>query len=199
MSDAITACHVCDALCRDHPAEDGERVRCPRCGTVLRTVRAAAMDRLLAIALAVPPLMAIGLTASFLSLSGGGARRDASVLDAAAAVAEGAFWQFSVAIALLIIALPTVRAVALCYALLPVRLGRPPARHAKAAFRLADRLRPWSMAEIFVIGVAVALVKVSGLATVTLGPAFWSFVILGVVALMEDAVLCRRSVWDVIT
>ena len=59
--------------------------------------------------------------------------------------------------------------------------------------------RPWSMAEIFVIGVAVALVKVSGLASVTLGPAFWSFVLLGVVALMEDAVLCRRSVWDLIT
>ena len=63
-------------------------MRCPRCGTVLRAVRSSAMDRLLALSIAVLPLMAIGLTASFLSLSGGGARREASVLDAAAAVSR---------------------------------------------------------------------------------------------------------------
>lgn len=199
MSDDLTACHICDALCRDHAAEEGERVRCPRCGAVLRTVRAAAIDRLLALSLSVLPLMAIGLSASFLSLSGGGTFREASVLDAAAAIASADLWEFSLLLGMAIIALPTFRALALCYALLPVRLGYPPARHAKAAFRLSDRLRPWSMAEIFVIGVAVALVKVSGLAAVTLGPAFWSFVLLGVVALMEDAVLCRRSIWDMIS
>ena len=32
------------------------------------------------------------------------------------------------------------------------------------AFRLAEALQPWSMAEIFVIGCAVALVKIADLA-----------------------------------
>ena len=199
MTENLTACHVCDLLLRDRRGKHDERVSCPRCGAQLRVLRSAAIDRLLAVSLAVLPLMAIGLTASFLSLSGGGTHREASVIGAAAAVATRDLWPFSVLVGTLIVALPMLRAVALCYTLLPVRLGRAPARHARAAFRLADRLRPWSMAEIFVMGVAVALVKVAGLASVTLGPAFWSFVLLGVLALTEDAVICRRSIWDTIS
>ena len=173
-------------------------MRCPRCHTILRTTRPAALDRVLAMALATPPLMAIALTASFLTLTGGGARQEASVLDAAAAVAAADTWLLAIAVGALIIALPVLRALAMAYVLLPIRLGRPPARHAAAAFRLTIELRPWAMAEIFLIGVAVALVKVSGLASVEIGPAFWSFVALAVLALMEDAALCERSVWDLI-
>lgn len=194
----LTACPVCDTLVRDRRPEPGERVRCPRCRTVLRHGRTAAIDRLLALSLAVPPLMAIGLTASFLSLDGGGAHSEASVIDAARAMGTAEIWPFAFAVGALFIALPILRAAALCYVLLPVRLGRPPARHASAAFRLALELRPWAMAEVFLIGVAVALVKVAGMASVTLGPAFWSFAALAVVALVEDAALCRRSVWDLI-
>ena len=88
-----------------------------------------------------------------------------------------AFWQFSVALGLLIIALPTFRAVALCYALLAGPAGLCSGTARKGGFPAGGPAAgPWSMAEIFVIGVAVALVKVSGLASVTLGPAFWSFV-----------------------
>ena len=194
--DRLTACGVCDALWRDEAPGPGQRARCPRCHTVLRTTRPASLDRVLAFALATPPLMAIALTASFLSLSGGGARQEASVIDAAAAVADADTWPLALAVGALIIALPVLRAVALAYVLLPIRLGRGPARHAARAFRVAIELRPWSMAEIFLIGVAVALVKVSGLAAVAMGPAFWSFVALAALALMEDAALCERSVWD---
>lgn len=199
MTRPLTACPVCDALSYDVVPAPGERVRCPRCNTVLRTGQRAAIDHLLALSLAVPPLMVIGLSASFLSLSGGGAQREASVLDAAQAVAGGEIWPLALAVGAMIVALPLIRAVALAYVLLPVRLGHPPARHAASAFRLAIELRPWAMAEIFLIGVAVALVKVTGLASVTLGPAFWSYVLLGAVALMEDAALCQRSIWDRIT
>ena len=150
----------------------GERMRCPRCRAVLRTSRPAALDRVLAFALATPPLMAIALTASFLTLSGGGARQEASVIDAANAVAHANTWPLALAVGALIVALPLLRALALAHVLLPIRLGRGPARRAARAFRLAVELRPWAMAEIFLIGVAVVLVKVSGLASVALGPAF---------------------------
>ncbi len=192
----LTACGTCDALWRDEAPGPGQRARCPRCHTVLRTTRPAAMDRVLAFALATPPLMAIALTASFLTLSGGGARQEASVIDAAAAVADADTWPLALAVGALIIALPVLRALALAYVLLPIRLRGRPARQAARAFRLAVVLRPWAMAEIFLIGVAVALVKVTGLASVAMGPAFWSFVALAALALMEDAALCERSVWD---
>ena len=88
------------------------------------------MDRVLAFALATPPLMAIALTASFLTLSGGGTRQEASVIDAAAAVADADTWPLAVAVGALIIALPVLRALALAYVLVPIRLSNRPARHA---------------------------------------------------------------------
>lgn len=193
--DDICACPVCDALWRDRAPRAGERVRCRRCRAVLRTGRPEGFDRVLAIALATPVLMLVGVTASFLTLSGGGARLESSVLDAAMAVATDDTWALAVAVGALIVALPAARALALVYVLLPLRLGRPAARRAAEAFRFAIEIRPWSMAEIFVIGVAVALVKVSGLASVALGPAFWSFTALAALTLIEDAALCERSIW----
>jgi paraquat-inducible protein A len=154
------------------------------------------MSQLLALALSVPPLMAVGLTAAFLSLGGGGIGYSASVIQAAGAVATPGTWPLALVVGVLVRGLPVCRAVALAYVLVPLQLGRPPAAHAAAAFRLAVALRPWSMAEIFLIGVAVAMVKLTGLASVSLGPAFWSFALLAVIALSEDAILCERSLWD---
>jgi paraquat-inducible protein A len=82
------------------------------------------------------------------------------------------------------------------YVLIPVVLDRPPARHAIRAFRLSEAMRPWSMAEIFALGCAVALVKVADLATVSFGPAFWMFGVLVVLVIVQDGFLCKWSVWN---
>jgi paraquat-inducible protein A len=81
------------------------------------------------------------------------------------------------------------------YTLVPVVFDRPPAAQATRAFRWAERLRPWSMAEIFAIGCAVSLVKIADLAQVSLGPAFWMFAGLVVVTVAQDAIVDRWSVW----
>ena len=80
-------------------------------------------------------------------------------------------------------------------ALAPMALGHHPARYAVAAFRLAQGLKPWAMAEIFIIGVSVALVKVAGLATISLGPAFWAFVTLVIVTTLKDSLMCELTIW----
>ena len=54
------------------------------------------------------------------------------------------------------------------------------------------------MAEIFVIGTAVALVKVAGIATVHLGPAFWAFCALILVNFASRGFMCQTTIWDAI-
>jgi paraquat-inducible protein A len=41
----------------------------------------------------------------------------------------------------------------------------------------------------------VALVKVAGLAHLSIGPAFWAFVALVLVTVLKDNFMCRVSVW----
>ena len=188
------ACHACDALLREPPLTPGARARCPRCDAVLNEGRAHSTDGVIASAAATIALLITALLLPFVSLRAGGVARDAWLVDAMRA-AGGDFWPLALAVGAAIAAIPLTRAAALLYVLVPIRLGAAPPAGARAAFRLAVELRPWSMVEIFIIGVVVALVKVAGLASVSLGAAFWIFVCLAGVAFYEDAALCRRSVW----
>lgn len=192
--DDLIACPQCDALYRAAPPAPGERAVCHRCHTVLIAPRRGAGLKIIALALASLVLVVGVLTFPFIGIRRLGLTSDATVLDAALAF-SGPLLILSLAVFAAIIFLPLLRLLLTLYVLAPVVMDRAPWPGAKRAFRWAERLRPWSMAEIFVIGCAVALVKLSDLARVELGPAFWMFVVLVVLIVVQDTFMCRWSVW----
>ncbi len=191
----LIACPHCDALHRALLPDPGERGLCHRCNAVLIAPKSGAFVRILILAFTVMILMVGAVFFPFLQLQVAGLSSNASVFDAARAFAGGETAPLAVAVAALIVLIPITRVMLITYVLTPLVLGRPPARHASAAFRLSEDLRPWSMSEIFVIGVAVALVKLADLAQVVLGPAFWMFAALVVVTVLQDGFMCRWSIW----
>jgi paraquat-inducible protein A len=193
--DRLLACPVCDQLHREVAVPEGGRLRCRRCGTTLLTNAPRAVDRVLAAAIASAVLIVAAVFFPFLELNAVGIERRASVLDAARAFSSGLMVPLAVLTGIVIIVTPVLRALAVAYTLLPLRLGRPPAPGARAAYRLATRLKPWAMAEIFIIGVVVALVKVAGVATLTLGPAFWALVVLVLLVVVEGLNAHDRAIW----
>jgi paraquat-inducible protein A len=54
------------------------------------------------------------------------------------------------------------------------------------------------MAEVFLIGVVVALVKIGGIAKVELGPAFWAMSGLVLLVVYEATSLDERSIWQIL-
>lgn len=191
----LIGCPTCDALNRMTDVPDGARARCARCGTLLVAPRAGAMTQIVMLAATALILMVAAIFFPFLELDAAGLSRRTSVFDAVRAFSDGPMLPLSFAVAALIVVLPTLRLSALIYALAPMALGWLPARHAVAAFRLAEAARPWAMAEVFIVGVAVALVKVAGLANVSIGPAFWAFVALVLVTALKDNFMCKLTVW----
>lgn len=191
----LIACPHCDALFHVRPPEAGQRAVCARCGTVLIAPKTNAWLRILVLAVTVMILMIGALFFPFLRLQVAGLSSDASLFDAVRAFAGGATAPLTVAVATLIILIPILRVLLMAYLLGPlVYRGRPPPQ-AAMAFRLSEDLRPWSMAEIFVIGVAVALVKLADLAQVVFGPAFWMFAAMVIVAALQDGFMCRWTLW----
>ncbi|KAF0675370.1 paraquat-inducible protein A [Profundibacterium mesophilum] len=194
--DAMIACPQCDALYTARAPDLGEKAVCARCHTVLIAPRRNALLRVMALAVTVVILMAGATFFPFLSVNVAGLSNASSVFDAALAFMDGgAMMLLSVLVLGLIVLIPVLRAVLVLYVLLPLSLGRKPLRHARGAFRLSEELRPWSMAEIFVIGVAVALVKVSDLAQVGYGPAFWMFAALVLISVFQDGMMDRWTIW----
>ena len=193
--DQLIVCPQCDAIYRLRRPAHGQRASCSRCHTPLITPRRNAGLQIIAVALAVMVLIIGAAVFPFLRIDAAGASNAVSVLDAALAFAGGPMIFLSLATAALIFFIPLMRVLLLLYVLVPVVLDRPPARHAIRAFRLSEGLRPWSMAEVFAIGCAVALVKVTDLADVEFGPAFWMFGVLVVLVILQDRFLCKWSVW----
>ncbi|MBD9526641.1 MULTISPECIES: paraquat-inducible protein A [Paracoccus] len=194
----LVACPRCDALHVEHDLQPGETARCVRCNALLASPRAGAFTRIIALSVTSLVLMVGAVFFPFLEISRMGFGNETSLFGVAMAFSHGALMPLTVALMATIIGLPVLRALLLVYTLLPLSRGRAPYTHAVGAFRLSESLRPWSMAEIFVIGTTLALVKVGGLANISLGPAFWAFCGLIVVNAASNVFTSATTIWDAI-
>lgn len=194
----LMACPRCDALHVEEELEPGETARCIRCGSVLAKPRGGAFTQLIALSFTTVVLMMGAIFFPFLEISRMGFGNATSLFGVGMAFADGVLLPLVLAVMAMIVGLPVLRAFLLVYTLAPLAQGQAPYRHAARAFRWSELMRPWSMAEIFVIGTAVALVKVAGLATVHLGPAFWAFCALILVNLASRGFMCQTTIWDAI-
>jgi len=192
----LIVCPQCDAVYTVRQPAKGERSVCARCHTVLIAPRRRAGMQIITVSLTVVILIFAAAIFPFMSINVGGASNQVSLVDAALAFQGGALFFVSLVTLALILFFPMARMLLVLYVLTPLVFDRPPARSAKLAFQLSERLRPWAMAEIFVLGCAVSLIKISDLAQVSLGPAFWMFAVLVVLVVVQDTFMCRWSVWN---
>lgn len=193
----MIACPKCDRLHLITDVPDRARARCTRCHQVLFAPREQAITTIVALAVGALILMVAAVSFPFLNISASGLTSNASVLDAILSFAEasGLMAPLSIVVAALIVVLPVIRLVGLIYVLGPMINGHAQRPLTALVLRVSMRLQPWAMSEIFILGVAVALVKVSSLASVGFGPAFWAFVGLVLLIAAKDTVLCERSLW----
>jgi paraquat-inducible protein A len=189
------ACPHCDVIYRFSAEEMVTRTRCVRCGYQLTLGKSEAITRVVGLALTSTILMGIILFAPFLYLDAGPFDSSASVADVVLGFATGIMVPLAFAVLVFIIVVPLTRSFLLIYALAPLLAGYGNAAGAQSALRWAFQLKPWAMAEIFMVGVAVALVKLAGMATVDTGAAFWAFVLLVIVNTLQDTFMCRNTLW----
>lgn len=104
----------------------------------------------------------------------------------------------SVLIVLTTLIAPALHIGLMLYILGPLWLGRQPPFLA-SALRLAHWIFPWSMLEIFLLGVLVASVKLADVASVTAGPAIWSLGALVIVLAAATARIHPPQLWERVT
>jgi paraquat-inducible protein A len=194
--DGLVACPTCDVLHRIPQIAPGQKARCLRCHRVLLNPRESAMTSIVMLAVTATVLMFAAISFPFLMLHTHGLSKESSVIDAILAFSSGLMIPLSFAVAALIVVLPLMRLMAIIYVLAPMAIGWGPAKGAMQAFRMAEALKPWAMAEVFMVGVAVVLVKVTDLARLSIGPAFWAFAGLVIVMVLKDNFMCRLTIWQ---
>ena len=81
------------------------------------------------------------------------------------------------------------------YVLPPLKLGRRPWSLGLSQ-RLLEFLQPWGMLEAYMLGVLVAITKLSGMATIGLGTASYSCVALIVLTTAASSTMDPRFMWE---
>lgn len=178
----IRICVECDLVSDVPPLAAGERSRCPRCGHRLATRMFTPIDHTLAYAIAAVIMLALSLSFSFISFSSTGVEQSMHLVDAITVTLEQRYGFLSFCFLVGVLALPFVYLTLVIYLHVSLALDHRPPGGVYIA-RSLSRMQPWVMADIFIVGVLVSLVKIMSLATISFGPAFWAFCIFSLLLL----------------
>jgi paraquat-inducible protein A len=191
----LVACHDCDLLCRIGELPEGTTGTCARCGGVLRRRRRNSIELSLALTLAAGMLFAVANAFPFLSFAMQGRVTTTTLASGIFDLWDQGVPQIALLVAFTAVVAPFVQIALLLYVLLPVHLGRVPWQMPRM-FRLLRRVQPWSMMEVFLVGILVAVTKLVDMADVVPGLALWAFGGLIVVLAGALASLDPEAVWE---
>jgi paraquat-inducible protein A len=191
----LVACHDCDRLHVLGALADGAAARCTRCGGLLRRQRVHGIERTLALAFAAAVLFAVANAFPCLSFEMRGQVTETTLATGVKDLWQQGTWEIAGLVLLTSIAAPLFQIALLLYVLLPVHLGWR-AWGMTGAFRLLRRVQPWSMMEVFLIGIVVAVTKLADMAEVVPGPSLFAFVALIAVLAGAMSSLDPAAVWE---
>ncbi len=191
----IIACHECDLIHRLRSIHTGQVARCSRCGAVLVHAGKNNEERTLALTITGLVLFFIANAFPFLSFSLEGQVRQATLLSGVVALYTQGMWIVSGLVLLTIFLAPLAQIVGLLYIFIPLCFGKPTAL-SPVIFRMIQKLRPWSMMEIFMLGTLVSIVKLSDTATVIPGVSLYALLFLIFVLAAVNAGIDPHRFWQ---
>ncbi len=192
---SLSVCHECDLLNRVPALPSDGCARCSRCGHVLFRNPANCVDKTLALTLSSLVLWIVANAFPFLSFGLPGNLLHTNLVSGVVSLyGQGQTILAGVVLATSIIA-PALQIGGLLYILGPLHRGlRLPG--STAIMRWLGYVKPWSMMEVFMVGILVSMVKLGAMADVVPGVALWAFCCLIFVLSWALSTLEPHVIWD---
>jgi len=191
------SCHSCHLLCRINFSKIGKSLVCPRCGSTLHQRKPNSLKRTWALVLAaiifyIPAnLLPVTVVISF-----GKAQADTIMSGVIYFIATG-MWPIALVIFVASILIPMLKLIILTFLLITVQRKsgwRPKDR--TRLYRITEAVGRWSMVDIYVVTILVALVNLGNLATIKAGPGAGFFAAVVVITMFAAMSFDPRLIWD---
>jgi paraquat-inducible protein A len=169
-------CHECHYQVKLPALTHKQAAMCPRCGLQLTVYHQHASQRIIALAATSLIFLLASLPFEFLSFSTSGQYESIDILGGLWVLVEKDYGLLALVQALAILILPAFVLMSLLYLLVPLSLGMRPIK-AEWVIKTLFNLLPWTMAEIFLIGVLVSLIKIISIADIGLGLSFYAYLL----------------------
>lgn len=179
-------CHECDLPIRLVDLNENQKAICPRCGFTLATKYSNAFTRIIALSITALIFLVASVSFNFISFQSSGLVNSISMLDSVSILITTGFTVLAIIEIITVFVIPVVILLSLIYLSYCFKNNRHPWQ-GHTLLQLVFTLIPWNMAEIFLVGTLVSLIKIISLAEITLGPSFYAFILFSIA--MTSAIL----------
>jgi paraquat-inducible protein A len=169
--------------------------RCERCNTILRRTHDDTLGRGLAMNVAAFCALGIACLTPLMDVSTAGMHLSADLFSGPEQLQGRGVWELAWVVLFTTVAAPLFKFGSMIYVLAGLRMEKPPL-HLRQVFAWNQRLRPWAMTEVYLLGVFVAYVKLVDMVQIDIGVALYALGILMLMSVAADAVLDRQAVWE---
>lgn len=188
------ACRGCDLLQRIPALPPGGKARCRQCGQLLALHPLHPLDRPLALAIACAILIVIANVEPLMTLSAAGRTATTTLFGGAVEMWQRGAELTAFVVAFCAVIAPAVYVTTVLVVLLAVRGGRAPSWVGEV-MRWSEDVRPWSMNEVLLLGILVALTKIATLAIVIPGAALYAMGALVLLLPWLATSIDPRAIW----
>jgi paraquat-inducible protein A len=192
---ALIACLHCDLLQRLPDLAPGASARCPRCNKELWRRREDSLNRTLALTLGAAMLYLVANSVPMLGLTIVGRDASTTVIGGAQHLWENGDQIVAILVLFTAVIAPALQIGLMLAIVLGARREHPP-RWVGMLLRHHPTSRIWSMIEVMMVGVLVALVKIADYATVIPGLALFCLGALIFILAGMQAAFDPREVWE---
>ena len=196
-SGSLASCHDCALVVRLPTGRAHAAARCPRCGAKVHRRKVDSLARTWALVITAAMLYLPANLYPVMTVTSLGRSQSDTIMSGVIYLLQHGMWPLALVVFVASVMVPLLKLTALSGLLISVQRGsswRP--RDRTRLYRITEVVGPWSMVDIYVVTILVALVSLGQLASIEagLGAVFFGAVV--ILTLLAAESFDPRLIWD---
>jgi paraquat-inducible protein A len=192
--DNLIICHRCHTLHKEIEIQDGSKACCRECKTVLYRYDSRLAEHGLALSISALIFFVLANFFPLVKIEILGHEQFITIIKTISSLFENGFFIVGLILSFLIFVFPLmiITIYMTIFLLLKLRKGE---KLSKELLILLSHISPWSMMDIFLVSILVALVKLIGYAQIHMGIAFWALIVFVLLDIYLTRTIHISEIW----
>jgi len=190
-AEGLASCHTCAKL------SPSSLHHCPLCGSALHVRMTDSLQKTIALVITAVILYIPANVLPIMTTTQLGTPEDSTIIGGVVLLIHHGSFPIAAVIFIASVLVPTGKLIAICWLCLSVsRRQNTSFEQRTKLYRATEFVGKWSMTDVFVVAILVALIQMGGLLNITAGPAAIAFGGVVIVTMLAAHSFDPRLIWD---